>query len=95
MVCVARVTFDLRGPGSLDDADARTVARWLEADLAVPDALTLAAKIRAALDWEPKGRRSIPLNATERSALLGVLTNALDSGDLNGDLRWLQQSLLE
>jgi hypothetical protein len=94
IVCVARVTFDLRGPGSLDDADARTVAGWLEAELVVAGALTLAAKIRAALDWEPKGRRAIPLNATERSALLGVLTKALDSGDLNGDRRSLQQSLL-
>ena len=92
---MTRVTFDLRGPGSLDDADARIVARWLETELAVAGALTLAAKIRAALDWEPKGRSSIPLNATERSALLGVLTKALDSGDLNGDLRTLQQSLLE
>ena len=92
---MARVTFVLRGPGSLDDAEARIVAGWLEGEQGVAGALTLAGKIRAAVESEPRGRVSISLSPTERTALLGVLDTALDSGDLNGDLRWLQQSLRE
>ena len=90
---VGRVSFELRGPGSLDEADARQLAEWLEADRSIAGVSTLAAKIRAALDWEPKTRRPIPVNATERTALLGVLETAFANGNLNGDLRWLQQSL--
>jgi hypothetical protein len=91
---VGRVTFDLRGPGSLDEDGARRVADWLEADRSIAGVSTLAAKIRAALDWEPKTRRPIPLNSTERTALLAVLETAFANGNLDGDLRWLQQSLL-
>jgi hypothetical protein len=92
---MARVTFGLRGPGSLDDAEARIVAGWLEAQQSVSGGPTLAGKIRAAVDSEPRGRVPISLSPTEHTALLGVLNTALDRGDLNGDLRWLQQSLQE
>ena len=91
---MGRVTFDLRGPGSLDEDGARRLADWLEADSSVAGVSTLAAKIRAALDWEPKTRRPIPLNSTERTALLGILETAFANGNLDGDLRWLQASLL-
>jgi len=90
---MVRVEFELAGPGSLEESDARRLAEWLEVDRSIAGVSTLAAKIRAALDWEPKTRRPIPLNPTEKSALLGVLETAFANGNLTSDLRLLQHSL--
>ena len=90
---MVRVEFELAGPGSLEESDARRLAEWLEADRSIAGVSTLAAKIRAALDWDPKTRRPVPLNPIEKSALLAVLETAFANGTLNPDLRLLQQSL--